>query len=92
TGSKMYALNDRSRTQPDRIAEATELYQIVDVAGDRLQFRTYTASGKLYDGFMLERGADGRNRLIELQEPMIAVRTCAGMIGPDGGTCVARAK
>ena len=92
TGSKMYALNDRSRTQPDRIAEATELYQVVDVAGDRLQFRTYTASGKLYDGFMLERGADGRNRLIELREPMIAVRTCTGMIGPDGGTCVARAK
>ena len=92
TGSKMYALNDRAGIQPDKVAEATGLYQVVDVAGDRLQFRTYTASGKLYDGFVLARGADGRNRLIELQEPMIAVRTCTGATGPDGGPCVARGK
>lgn len=92
TGSKMYALNDRARIQPDKTAEATELYQIVDVAGDRINFRTYTASGKLYDGFVLERGADGNNRLTELNEPMIAVRTCNGKVGPDGGVCVARGK
>lgn len=47
TGSKMYGLNDRARSQPDKTAEATELYQIVDVEADRLSFRTYTASGKL---------------------------------------------
>lgn len=92
TGSKMYGLNDRARTQPDKTAEATELYQIVDVAADRLKFRTFTASGKLYDGFDLERGADGNNRLMEIDEPMIAVRTCDGDVGPDGGRCVARGK
>ena len=92
TGSKMYALNDRARTQPDKTAEATELYQIVDVDGDRLKFRTYTASGKLYDGFALERGQDGGNRLRDLDEPMIAVRVCTGKIGPDGGACAARGK
>ncbi|MGF7149352.1 hypothetical protein FHS96_002994 [Sphingomonas zeicaulis] len=92
TGSKMYGLNDRARTQPDKTAEATELYQIVDVAADRLTFRTFTASGKLYDGFELERGADGNNRLFEIDEPMIAVRTCNGDMGPDGGRCVARGK
>lgn len=92
TGSKMYGLNDRARTQPDSVAEATELYQIVDVAGDLLKFRTYTASGKLYDGFDLTRGADGRNRLTEIDEPKIAVRTCTGAVGPDGGRCIARSK
>ncbi|HEX7853728.1 MAG TPA: metallophosphoesterase family protein [Sphingobium sp.] len=92
TGSKMYALNDRARTQPDKTAEATELYQIVDVAGDRLKFRTFTASGKLYDGFDLERGSDGHNRLTETTEPTIAVRTCTGRTGPDGGRCVSRGK
>ena len=92
TGSKMYGLNDRARTQPDKTAEATELYQIVDVDNDRLSMRTYTASGKLYDGFALERRKDGRNRLIELDEPMLAQRTCTGNVGPDGGRCVARAK
>lgn len=91
TGSKMYRLNDRAGRQPDKIAEATELYQIVDVEPQRLKFRTYTASGRLYDGFDLERGAGG-NRLHEIDEPTIAARRCSGDIGPDGGACVARAK
>lgn len=91
TGSKMYGLNDRAGEQPDRVAEATELYQIVDAEDDRLRFRTYTASGKLYDGFDLERREDG-NHLVETDEPLIAVRKCDGATGPDGGACVARGK
>lgn len=92
TGSKMYGLNDRSGSQPDKVAEATELYQIVDVADKKLTMRTYTASGRLYDGFSLERRNDGKNYLTNLNEPMIATRTCRGAIGPDGGACVAKAK
>src|SRR5690606_1656276 len=100
TGSKMYGLNDRARTQTDRTAEATELYQIVDVDGDRLKFRTYTASGRLYDGFDLTKGANGRNRLTEASEAKIAERFCTGPrsaegqqpTGPDGGKCVASPK
>ena len=91
TGSKMYRLNDRAGSQPDKIAEATELYQIVDVAPGTLKFRTYTASGKLYDGFNLDRTASG-NRLSEIDEPTIAARRCAGDVGPDGGRCVASGK
>ena len=91
TGSKMYALNDRASTQPDRVAEATQLFQIVDVEADRLKFRTYTASGRAYDGFDLVRGGDGRNRLTEI-DGLIPVRTCKGTEGPDGGPCVARGK
>ncbi|AMU87514.1 hydrolase [Sphingopyxis macrogoltabida] len=91
TGSKMYALNDRTPWQPDKVAEATELYQIVDVDPKKIRFRTFTASGKLYDGFDLERTGDG-NRLIEIDEPTLAARRCTGDVGPDGGACVARAK
>lgn len=91
TGSKMYRLNDRAPNQPDKIAEATELYQIVDVDPKRLKFRTFTASGKLYDGFDLERTAAG-NRLSEITDPTLAARTCSGDIGPDGGRCIASGK
>lgn len=91
TGSKMYRLNDRTPWQPDKIAEATELYQIVDVEPKTLKFRTFTASGKLYDGFDLERTAQG-NRLRELAEPTLAARRCTGDVGPDGGVCVASGK
>jgi hypothetical protein len=91
TGAKMYALNDRAATQPDRIAEATQLYQIVDVETRRLRFRTYTATGTLYDGFDLVRGTDGRKRLVELMS-LPAIRRCQGKEGPDGGQCVALAQ
>ncbi|WP_066776336.1 purple acid phosphatase family protein [Sphingomonas sp. CCH5-D11] len=92
TGSKMYGLNDRALKQPDRVAEATELFQIVDVEQGRLVFRTYTASGMLYDGFDLVRGADGANRLVEVSDRLPTIRTCKGAVGPDGGACVARDK
>ena len=90
TGSKMYGLNDRAGSQPDRVAEDTELYQLIDVAGDRLQFRTRTATGRLYDGFDLIRGEEG-NRLVEV-EGTGAERRCAGEMGPDLIPCTARAK
>ncbi|MCC2603399.1 purple acid phosphatase family protein [Sphingopyxis yananensis] len=100
TGAKMYGLNNRARTQTDRTAEATELYQIIDVDGENLRFRTYTASGKLYDGFNLQKDANGRNRLSEIADAKIAERFCTGTpdasgqypTGPDGGTCVAEPK
>ncbi len=91
TGSKMYRLNDRTPWQPDKVAEATELYQIVDVEPKKLQFRTYTASGQLYDGFTLDR-TDRGNRLTDIAEPTLATRTCKGEVGPDGGACVASGK
>lgn len=91
TGSKMYALNDRAGTQPDRVAEDTELYQVIDVAADRLALRTYTATGRLYDGFDLVRGANG-SRLTEIAKAGAPVRRCAGKTGPDGLPCTARSK
>ncbi len=91
TGSKMYRLNDRTPWQPDKVAEATELYQIVDVEPKRIKFRTFTASGRLYDGFDLTRTGRG-NRLSELAEPTLATRRCSGEVGPDGGACVASGK
>lgn len=91
TGSKMYGLNDRSGIQPDRVAEDTQLYQVIDVEADRLALRTRTATGRLYDGFDLIRQADGSNRLVEV-EGLIDVRRCDGRTGPDAIACTAKPK
>ncbi|WP_231621682.1 purple acid phosphatase family protein [Sphingomonas sp. 37zxx] len=91
TGAKMYGLNDRSGTQPDRAAEDTELWQRIDVEADKLTLRAFTATGRLYDGFTLARGADGRNRLTTLPGT-IAERRCAGATSPDGAPCRAAVK
>jgi len=102
-GSKMYGLNDRSPLQPDRVAEDTSLFQIVDVSGDRLKLRTHLNTGVLYDGFDLIKGPNG-NRLEELAADVPEVRRCSGpaqvvdgpmpadRLGPDGLTCTAEVK
>ncbi|MFC5343265.1 fibronectin type III domain-containing protein [Brevundimonas staleyi] len=92
TGSKMYGLNDRADTQPVRAAENTELYQLVDVAEDRIAFRAFTATGRLYDAFDLVRGEDGLNRLVESTESLLAGRRCDGEAGPDNRPCTAEIK
>ena len=43
----------------------TQLYQIIDINKDNLRFRAYTATGKLYDEFLLKKRKDQPNLLIE---------------------------
>lgn len=78
-GSTMYGLNDRAQRQPDRSAEETQLYQTIDVQGSSLKVRSYTAAGKLYDAFDLERDADKRNHL---REPVDSLPV-AGQVTPQ---------
>ncbi|MEX2281688.1 MAG: hypothetical protein WEE89_04270 [Gemmatimonadota bacterium] len=51
--------------QLDRRAENTQLYQVVRVAGDTLQFRAYTAIGSPYDSFDLVRRPNRPNLFSE---------------------------
>lgn len=92
TGAKMYGLNVRSATQPDRVAEDTELYQQIDVAADKLIFRAFTPTGRLYDGFELTRRQDGTKQIATLPDVAGPERRCSGKVGPDGAPCVARVK
>jgi hypothetical protein len=103
-GAKMYGLNDRAMTQPDRVAEDSSLFQVVEVSGERLKVRSYLNTGLLYDGFDLVQGSGGRNRLEELPDSLPMVRRCSGppqvvdapmplgRKGPDGLPCTAQAK
>lgn len=102
-GAKMYGLNDRADTQPDRVAEDTSLFQVIDVAPDRLSLRAYLNTGVLYDGFDLVKKAGG-NRLEELPDDLPTVRRCSGppqqidqpmppdRLGPDSLPCTAEVK
>ncbi|TBV10943.1 purple acid phosphatase family protein [Stutzerimonas kirkiae] len=90
-GSKMYGVNDRTAGQPDRNAEDTQLYQTVEVGAERLEVRSYTASGRLYDAFDLVREG-GRKYLRQPALELPPLRACEGTQGPDGLPCSARAK
>lgn len=89
-GPKMYSLNERARTRVDRVAQDTQLYQVIEVDQDRIDYTAYTASGMVYDGFTLTRDEDGR-RLVEETADLPEERFCDGEDGPDAGVeCVGR--
>ncbi len=48
----------------ERVAGHTQLFHIVDVAGDVLRFRAFTATGELYDEFELHKSPGQANRLL----------------------------
>jgi len=91
-GPKMYGLNDRALTQPDRVAADTQLYQTIDVEAGHLSYRAYTVSGVLYDAVDIVRAADGSKTLQQPVEALPSLRLCDGPAGPDGVPCVGSAK
>jgi hypothetical protein len=49
----------------DRAAENTQLFQVITVNGDRLQYQAFTATGELYDAFDLVKQKNRKNKFIE---------------------------
>lgn len=80
-GRKMYDFKKGEwstyAAQLDRKAENTQLYQVILIEGDTLQFRAYTALGAPYDAFDLVRQARGPNRFVELLKGNEATRSFA---------------
>ncbi len=62
SGPKMYEIDRRDWMA--RAAEDTQLFQIVRIDGDRLEYESRTARGLLYDAFELVKRADGSKELV----------------------------
>ena len=79
SGPKMYEFKQEQwNLYPvtlDRRAENTQLFQVIRIDGDRLEYRAHTAVGDLYDAFELVRDGDG-NRFVE-RVPDSSIRTWA---------------
>ena len=63
SGPKLYEITKGKYAKT--FAENTQLYQIIDIEGDNLRFRAFTATGDLYDEFLLQKRTDKPNLLIE---------------------------
>jgi 3',5'-cyclic AMP phosphodiesterase CpdA len=66
SGPKMYATTPDAVKGMSRVAEDTQLYQVIHVSGDRLEFRSYTVTDELYDAFALVKRPNGANDLIDM--------------------------
>ena len=77
-GGKMYRLNpegwQRWGAKKDRDAENTQLVQVVTVDDDTLHYKSYTATGELYDAFDLIKNEKGPNTLVDRKSEAIAAR------------------
>jgi hypothetical protein len=83
SGGKMYDIGDdwtAKGGQRDRIAENTQLFQVITVEGNRLKFESYTAIGELYDAFELVKDENDLNRFIELRVNAVEEKTNANTI------------
>ncbi len=67
SGSKMYDVADRDWMT--RKAAKTQLFQIIMIDGDRLNYKAYTATGELYDEFELVKQENLKNLLIDKTPP-----------------------
>ncbi|MEM6486164.1 MAG: metallophosphoesterase, partial [Pseudomonadota bacterium] len=67
SGPKMYPITSTPFAR--RVAEFTQLYQVIDVSDAELTYRAYTATGELYDAFTLEKRPESANVLRELLPP-----------------------
>ena len=65
SGPKMYKNTDYAFME--RVAEDTQLYQIIHVDQDKLRFEARTAIGELYDSFELHKQDGQINKLVELE-------------------------
>lgn len=63
SGPKMYTVAKRPFVH--RSAQNKQLYQIITIADDELHYEARTATGKLYDAFMLRKRKGQINELVE---------------------------
>ena len=54
-----------SRALRDRIGNNKQLFQVISVDGDKLTYKSYTATGELFDAFDLIKNENGVNSFVE---------------------------
>jgi 3',5'-cyclic AMP phosphodiesterase CpdA len=70
SGGKMYNLADSpwvkyTDAQLGRTAENTQLFQVINIDGNRLRYEAFTATGQLYDAFDLVKRPNKGNLFME---------------------------
>jgi hypothetical protein len=65
SGPKMYDVGKPVREEFQRIAEDTQLFQIITIDGSELRYQARTATGHPYDGFTLRKTPGQPTDLIE---------------------------
>lgn len=63
SGPKMYDIGEEKSWMQKKLAD-TQLFQVITIHGEELNFKSYTTTGELFDEFILQKSS-GDTRLIE---------------------------
>ena len=82
SGPKMYDIQEgklenyaSAGYSPDRIAENTQFFQVIDIADNRLTYSAYTATGELYDQAIIEKDLETGEKKLHQQISNVPRRT-----------------
>jgi 3',5'-cyclic AMP phosphodiesterase CpdA len=73
SGPKLYQVNQNRWM--DRAAENTQLYQIISIDNNILDYKAYTVIGEIYDAFQIKKNKKGRKTFVDLQPRNLPERT-----------------
>jgi len=74
-GPKMYLSSKQASANMQRLAEDTQLFQLIDFDTTSLRYEARTATGELYDAFVLQKDHNGQKQL-ETSAALPATRLC----------------
>ncbi len=74
-GPKQYRVSEQAHGSLQRVAENTQLYQVIRVSEGELRYESRTVTGTLYDAFTLSKDAAGKKRL-QSPDDLIESRRC----------------
>ncbi len=66
SGPKMADSGIEPKFWMDKDTTHTQLYQVVSILNDKLEFRSYTVTGKLFDAFDLVKQKGTINKLVNI--------------------------
>lgn len=75
-GPKMYLVSDYARKNMAKVAEDTQLYQVINIEADQLSYESRTVTGKLYDAFTVQRKQNG-SKVLQNVPVAAAERHCS---------------
>ncbi|MDX1524911.1 MAG: metallophosphoesterase family protein [Pseudidiomarina maritima] len=84
-GPKMYLVSEQAQSTMDRLGEDTQLFQTLEFHQDRVKYQAFTATGELYDAFVLHKTAAGKQ--VEDLQPATAERRCSNPNKPKPHRC-----
>lgn len=86
-GPKQYIADARARAALEVVGEDMQLYQIVQIDGERLKFRSKTVTGRVYDAFDILHPAGQPKRLVEVTPVEAKDARCRNPSRPKPDRC-----